>query len=142
MTVQSKHFAGGGAIHSAATPRITICLEALMAISGLGGGVFMTTHAATMMPLWMLSRTPFADWTWPGIFLTLFVGLGPLLAIAAQFMHWTVARAGHFMVGFGMIAWIVLEIAWITWYPLLQLPYLLVGIAIVTAAWREGRPVA
>jgi len=118
--------------------RWLIGCEIFMSISGIFGGVWMISHPTTMMPLDLLNRTPFGNWFWPGIALLVFVGVGPLLAQIAEWLRLPIAHPGHFIVGWGMVAWILLEMSWLFVFLPLQLPYLIIGIAIVEEARRSG----
>lgn len=113
------------------TERALIGLEGFLAVCGLGGGVYLMTHPLTAMPIRYLQGTWFGTWRWPGIALFAFCGVGPLLALGATLRRMPVAIVGHLCVGIGLVAWIVLEAAWIVVSPPLQVTMGLIGVAIL-----------
>lgn len=130
-----------------ARERSLIALEAVTSASGLGGGVYMATHPKTMMSLTYLQGTWFRTWLWPGVALTLFVGVCPGLVLVATILHRRSAAVGHVCVGAGLIAWVALEAAWIVVSLALQLTFATIGAVILTeglfewtASRRSARP--
>ena len=121
------------------TERTLVALETFLSVCGLGGGIFMATHELTMMPLRYLDGTWFHTWRWPGLALFFFVGVGPALVAGAALRRAPAALTGHFCVGAGLVAWIVLEAAWVVVSPPLQILMGLVGVAIVVLAVGERR---
>lgn len=118
---------------------VLVALESVVSVSGIAGGLFMATHPLTMMPLRYLEGTWFHTWRWPGIALLGFVGLAPALVVLATLVGHRYARLGHYAVGVGLVAWIVLEAAWVVVAPALQITFGLVGVAIVVlAAWDDS----
>ncbi len=117
--------------------RALIALESAVAICGIAGGLFMATHPLTMMPLRYLEGTWFHTWRWPGVALLCFVGLAPALVVVATLLGRRAALVGHFAVGLGLVAWIVLEAVWVVVSPGLQIGFGLVGVVIVVLAAIE-----
>ena len=84
--------------------RWLIALETLVSLAGLSGGVFMSTHPLTMMPLKYLQGTLFHTWRWPGLALFFFVGVCTAFAVMATLQRRRSALLGHFGVGMGLVA--------------------------------------
>lgn len=66
----------------------------------------------------VIARTPFADWRTPGILLALFVGVGLLVAAAAELRRWRSATALSIAAGIGLIAFELVEYLLMGWYLL------------------------
>ena len=120
-----------------ATARALVVLEAFISLCGLGGGVYMVTHPLTAMPLRYLDGTWFHTWRWPGFALFLFVGVCPALVVAATIKGLPVAKVGHLCVGAGLVAWILVEAAWVVVSPPLQVAVTFIGLAILVLAIVE-----
>ncbi len=117
-----------------AVERAPVGLEGLLALSGLGGGFYLATSPSDAMPMRYLEGTWFHTWRWPGLALFFFVGVCPALAAGAALFRMPSARLGHFCVGIGLVAWILLEAAWIVVSLPLQLFMGLIGLSIVALA--------
>jgi hypothetical protein len=117
--------------------RSLIVIECVVSLSGLAGGAFMASHPKTMMPLRYLEGTWFHTWRWPGVALFVFVGLAPAIVVALALGRHRYALLGHVGVGVGLVAWIILEAAWVVISPGLQITFAFVGVAIVVLAARE-----
>jgi len=89
------------------------------------------------MSLRYLQGTWFHTWRWPGIALFLLVGVCPALVVAATLRDLSVATIGHICVGVGLIAWILLEVAWVVVSPALQITMGAVGVVIAVLGVRE-----
>jgi len=120
-----------------ATARALVVLEALTSLCGLGGGAYMVTHPLTAMPLRYLDGTWFHTWRWPGVALFFFVGVCPALVVAATIKGFPVAKVGHLCVGAGLLAWILVEAAWVVVSPPLQIAVVFVGLSILVLAVAE-----
>ena len=119
--------------------RVLVSLEALISLSGLAGGAYMATHPLTTMPLRYLEGTWFHTWRFPGLALAFFVGVCPAAVIAATVKRLPVAQLGHLCVGGGLLAWIVVEAAWVVVSAPLQIAVALVGLVILALAIAELR---
>ena len=119
------------------TVRFLIALESLVSLCGLAGGAYMASHSLTMMPLRYLDGTWFHTWRWPGVALFVFVGVGPALAVVATVARHRFEMVGHFGVGVGLVAWIVLEAAWMVVSPVMQITFGVIGMAIIVLASSE-----
>lgn len=93
--------------------RLTLAIiEVFIGLAALGGGIALL--AGTMdqwLPRAFLQGTPFADYTIPGLALTILIGGGMLLAAATVFMRraWTVLLS--LLMGFAMLCFEIVEIA-------------------------------
>ena len=114
-----------------ASEKALIALESLVSACGLGGGLYLASRPLTAMPLRFLDSTWFHTWRWPGLALLFFVGVCPALAAGAALRRMPVALIGHLGVGIGLIAWIVVEAAWIVVSPPLQIAMGLIGVCIL-----------
>ena len=117
--------------------RALIVIESVVSLSGLAGGAFMASHPKTMMPLRYLEGTWFHTWRWPGVALFVFVGLAPAIVVASAVGRHRYALVGHVGVGVGLVAWIILEAAWVVVSPGLQITFALAGVSIVVLAALE-----
>ena len=68
-----------------------------------------------------------------------FVGVCPLLVAVATLRGRSVALIGHLCVGVGLIAWVVLEAAWIVVSPGLQIAVGSIGVVILVLGARDWR---
>lgn len=119
--------------------RVLIVLESIVSVCGLGGGTYMASHPVSVMPLRYLEGTWFHTWRWPGVALFVFVGLGPALAVMATVQGRRIEVAAHLAVGVGLVAWIVIEAAWMVVSPVLQITFALIGLSIIVLATNEAR---
>lgn len=117
--------------------RVLVALEGLVSISALGGGAYMTSHPLTAMPLKYLQGTWFDSWRWPGVALIFFVGVCPALTVTSVFLRHRFEMAGHFAVGVGLVAWILIEALWVVVSPDLQITIGTIGVMIIVLAISE-----
>ena len=110
--------------------RLLEALEVVVGLSGLAGGAYLMARPTTAMPRRLLEGTGFSSWRLPGLALFVLVGLGPVLAVVAQRRGLPGARAGHLVVGVGLVAWIVVEMVWIVVTLPLQLTFAALGVVI------------
>lgn len=97
----------------------------------------MVSHPTTAMSLTYLHGTWFDTWRWPGVALLFFVGVCPALAVVATLQGRRIEMVGHFGVGVGLVAWILLEATWVVVSPGLQLSFGMIGVVIVALALGE-----
>ncbi|NNN00515.1 MAG: hypothetical protein HKL86_01625 [Acidimicrobiaceae bacterium] len=119
--------------------RTLVVLEGFVSLCGLAGGAFMFSHPFTMMPLRYLEGTWFQTWRWPGVALFFFVGVAPAMVVVATFTAKRFSLLGHFAIGVGLVAWIVLEAVWVVISAPLQLTFGGIGVAIIALAQDERR---
>jgi hypothetical protein len=117
--------------------RALVAMEGLVSVAGIAGGLYMALHPLTTMPMRYLEGTWFHTWRWPGLALFFFVGVCPALVVAATAFRRPVARVGHICVGVGLVAWILLEAAWVVVSLPLQLAFGLIGVVIAALALLE-----
>jgi hypothetical protein len=117
--------------------KMLIWLEGFLSMCGLGGGFYLFTKPWTAMPLSFLDGTWFNSWRWPGMALFAFVGICPALAAVATLRRMPISIVGHLCVGTGLLAWLVLEAAWVVVSPPLQILMGLVGVSILWLAIAE-----
>ncbi len=117
--------------------RWLISLEGFVAVTGFGGGAYMTTHPLSVMSLQFLRGTWFHTWRWPGLALMFFIGICPAMVVAAALRQRKEADLGHLCVGVGLIAWVTLEAAWIVTSAGLQIAFGLIGFGIAWRGWRN-----
>ena len=116
-----------------------MALEGFISISGTAGGVYMASHAVTVMPTTYLQGTWFHTWLWPGVALFFFVGVCPALVVAATLLRLRVAGIGHLCLGVGLVAWILLEAGWVVVAPGLQISVGAMGVIVLGLGRKEFR---
>lgn len=119
--------------------RALVALEALVSVSGLGGGAYLMARPTTAMPMRLLAGTGFASWRLPGVALFVLVGVAPGIVAVAATRGLRAARVGHLLVGAGLVAWIVVEMLWVVVTWPLQIAYASMGVAIVVLALLDRR---
>lgn len=129
----------GGRPPLRARERLLVALEALTSLSGLGGGLYLMARPLGAMPLHYLDGTWFRTWRWPGAALFVLVGVAPAVVAAATVLRVPAAPFGHVVVGAGLVAWIVLEAAWIVVSPPLQIAFGAVGLVILVVGLVDLR---
>lgn len=116
---------------------LLIWLEILLVIGAVGGAVGI---------VWgdilgdAVDRLPFGSALFAGVALFAVNGLYPLTVVVGALGHQQWVRWGHIVVGFALMGWIVVQIAYlgppVHW---LQVLYLAWGLAIVAIGWRLRR---
>jgi hypothetical protein len=110
-----------------------IFLHVFLGLNGLlGGGALMLKPDGSLlqMPLSNMQGAPFADFTWPGLLLFLFLGVYPLAVAYCLWkvpswewpqainpfkqMHWS--WAGSLAAGVIAIVWIAVQVLWIPFF--------------------------
>ena len=108
-----------------------------LGLSALISGAMLVLHpdgSVIRAPLYLLERTPFLDFFWPGIILGGLFGFGSLLAslcIARRLRHGL--RFAQ-VIGAGQISWILFQVYWFPESSALQAVLAGVGLAIFIAA--------
>lgn len=116
---------------------LLIWLEILLAIGAVLGAVGI---------IWgdilgdAVDQLPFGSATFAGLALFTINGLYPLTVVVGSLLHQQWVRWGHLVVGFALMGWIAVQIAYlgppVHW---LQVLYFAWGLAIAAIAWRLGR---
>ncbi len=87
-----------------------------------------------------VDRLPFGSATFAGLALFTINGLYPLTVVVGSLLHQQWVRWGHLVVGFALMGWIAVQIAYlgppVHW---LQVLYFAWGLAIAAIAWRLVR---
>ena len=86
-----------------------------------------------------LAELGYHSWRTPGLFLILFVGVVPLLAILADGQRHRLAGVAHLAFGGVLITWIVVQVSRIGFDSALQPAFLVVGLVAVGLAWWAYR---
>jgi hypothetical protein len=86
-------------------------LEVLIGVGGVFGGTAMLrdpVHPLGVTPA-LLEGTPYDDYTWPGLFLVILVGVPPFVLAVALLARVRGAVALSGLYGVGLMAWIVVQ---------------------------------
>jgi len=131
------------------TGGILVALLLFGAVSSFAGGVLGVFLDGAGVPLEYLAGTPFTTYLVPGLVLGIVVGGTQLVGAIALIRKRQTALLLSAVAGFGMLAWIFVEIAMIVEYSPLQTAYFVLGIGElmavlallgisprVAAAWR------
>ena len=113
---------------------LIVALEVPIGVGGLAGGSAMLRnplHPLGVTPA-LLDGTPFEDYTWPGFFLIVLVGLPSLLLAVALLARVQGAVALSSLHGVGLMAWIVVQ--WLLIDDRLWLQPVVFGVGAVLAA--------
>lgn len=142
MTAVASEPRAAGHPGAIARPWPVIVLEALTAISAVGGGVGLVWDNAIRMPDAWLAGTPFTSWVLPGVFLLLVVAvpMGGAAVLELRRSPW--APAASVVAGAALIGWIAVELLIMQKYNVLQPVMTLIGLVVLLlAVWarRDGR---
>lgn len=121
---------------------LIVVLEAVVALSAIGGGIAMLL-GADKFPVEWLRNTPFNDYTVPALMLAIVVGGSSLIAAVTVFTGREVGVPASIVAGLIMVGWIVVEVVTInapkvSW---IEGVYLVVGLAVfglATYLWIYG----
>ena len=117
-----------------------VALELFVALGALYGG-WTLLHGAWGLSVSMLDRTPFIDWTWPGVLLLVLVALPMLVAAVAELARTSWAGRASLLAGFVLMAWIVGQVALIGLVFFLQPAMFVAGGGVALLAWSlHGAP--
>lgn len=125
-------------MNSSTPSRHTVAVRVLMALlliqglGGLAGGAALTAKPSggiMKMPVSYLQGSPFSDYLIPGLILGLVLGIFPLVVLAGLWRARTWAWYGSFVVGCGLVIWVMVEVTIIP-YNVLQPVFGAVGVLI------------
>lgn len=123
-----------------------VILQLLVGLFAVAGGWFMLTGNMELQQDW-LQKTPFVDWTVPGIALLLLPGVGELIAASAVLLKWRYARPLAVISGLGLVAWILVQLLWMqVFHPVMHPLIGTIGVVIAVLGWmlprssRTGNP--
>lgn len=109
-------------------------LEAVLAIGAYAGATGLVLAGRQMIGD-AAGDLPFASPVFGGIALAIVNGLLPTVVVVAELRGARWAAAGHLLVGTALVAWIVVQVAFLGWPPhWLQLIYFVYGWVIVGLA--------
>ena len=92
---------------------VLLVLLVIQGLGGLAGGLSLSLRpdgSVMGMPTSLLDGSPFSDFLIPGLILLLVLGVLPLVAVAGLWMRRRWAWYAAFVVGCGLMIWILVEI--------------------------------
>jgi hypothetical protein len=115
---------------------ILLILLLIQGLGGFAGGLALSVKpdgSIMGVPVSYLEGSPFGDYLIPGLILLLVLGVLPLVAAAGLWLRRHRAWYAAFVVGCGLMIWILVEITIIP-YDMLQVVFGVVGALIVLVA--------
>jgi hypothetical protein len=115
---------------------ILLILLLIQGLGGFAGGLALSVKpdgSIMGVPVSYLEGSPFGDYLIPGLILMLVLGVLPLVAAAGLWLRRRWAWYASFVVGCGLMIWILVEITIIP-YDVLQVAFGVVGALIVLVA--------
>ena len=120
-----------------------IALLMLLGAGALAGGVALVTApdgSVMHFDVGLLSGSPFADFTIPGLILGGLFGLGSFVVVALGLTHHRIAPFLAFAIGCAQMIWIVVELAIIGELSFLHPTFFVVGLLVAVTAVPWGWP--
>jgi len=112
---------------------VLLLLVVIQGLGGVGGGFLLSIRpdgSIMGIPVSYLDGSPFRDFLIPGLILLLVLGVLPLVAAVGLWLRRTWAWYAAFVVGCGLMIWILVEITIIP-YDALQIVFGVIGALIV-----------
>ena len=113
-------------------------LQAFIGVGAVAGGLGLALDPSGKslgVPLELLTETPFATYLVPGIVLFAVNGLGSLAGAGASFARHRYAGEAAMALGAFLMAWILIQVYWMSGFHWLHWLYLSLGIAEVALGW-------
>ncbi len=118
--------------------RALLWLEALLALGAYGGAAGLILGGVDLGDA--TADLPFGSTVFAGVALGVVNGLLPTVVLLGALRHAAWARAGHWLVGAALTAWIVVQVSVLGWPPhWLQVLYFAYGLMILALAHRLTR---
>ena len=117
-------------------------LQAFIGLGAVAGGLslILDPSGATLgTPLELLEDTPFTTFLIPGIVLFTVNGLGSLAGAVASFVRHRYAGEVALALGAFLIAWILVQVYWMSGVHWLHWLYLVLGIIETALGWSVRR---
>ena len=128
----TAHETGSAGPHVRALGRLRvtlIVLEVLLAVGALGGAIGLMSGGIDLGD--STSKLPFASPVLGGLALLAINGVLPATVAFGAWRRTAWSDVGHLAVGAGLIAWIVVQVAFIGFGSWLQATYLLYGVVVL-----------
>lgn len=117
--------------------RASMTLDAVLAVTGLGGGIYMATHPQTMMPLEFLEGSPFESWLLPGVALIVVNGIWPACALLLTWRRHRLAPLAQCAVGASLLGWLMIQIPLVGYATMFQVPYTALALGLIALNVRR-----
>lgn len=113
-------------------------LEALLALGAYAGAIGLVSGGVDLGAA--TADLPFASTMFAGVALGVVNGALPTVVLFAALQRRAWAQAGHWLVGFALTVWIVVQVVFLGWPPhWLQITYFVYGLTILGLTYRLGR---
>ena len=117
-------------------------LQVVIGVGAVAGGLGLVldpSGASLGLPRELLAKTPFATFMIPGIVLFVVNGLGSLLGAVASFTRYRYAGETAMALGAFLVAWILVQVYWMSGGHWLHWLYLSLGMVEVILGWSVRR---
>ena len=117
-------------------------LQAFIGIGAVAGGLGLMLNpsgGSLGLPLELLEKTPFSTYLVPGLVLFTVNGLGNLAGAVASFTRRRFAGEIAMALGAFLVAWILIQVYWMSGFHWLHWLYLVLGIVEAALGWSVWR---